>query len=683
VLERTFLHLPGISEKRERKLWTQGVTSLLQLREASRPQLDLFSETPTDDLLERTLLALDENDLAFFSTMLPRREHYRIALTYPSEILYLDIETTGLSRYYDTITLVGWSDHRGYSYWVRGESPQALLSAISNANILVTFNGTLFDLPFIRKEFPEWLPPLVHIDLRFLAQRVGLRGGQKKIETILGLTRGKGARSLKSSDAPVLWQRFVWGDIVSGNLLLSYNLADVQGLAYLLAHCSRALLDSSQVLTPSALEALAMIDLGSTTSARRPLRVTRSLQRRAKPKRQIALKHLWEEAGLGTRVVGIDLTGSEKRPSGWCLLGAKKAETSRVASDDELMRVTLTAKPDLVSIDSPLTLPRGRRTPWDTDSHRKSFGITRHCERELFRRGVRVYPCLLPSMQALTARGIRLATELRRLGVPVIESFPGAAQDILGLPRKRASEELLALGLKHLGIRGAFWHTRISHDELDAITSALVGLFFLARRYEAMGNPAEDYLIVPSLELPKSWPRVLGLSGPIGAGKTTAANFLATNGLQYLRYSQTLSRLLTARDNTTPSRERLQDYGLRIHTYPGQRWLNSQLLSELRPGWDVVIDGLRWPEDHSFLFERFPHSYVHLHIDAPEEVRRLRCAVPSVSAWRHMEEHGAEAGVRCLRPLAHVRIDNSGTVADLYGHLTQALLGRPRPTCAT
>ena len=38
---------------------------------------------------------------------------------------------------------------------------------------------------------------------------------------------------------------------------------------------------------------------------------------------------------------------------------------------------------------------------------------------------------------------------------------------------------------------------KISHDELDATTSALVGLFYLADDYVALGNAKEDYLIIP------------------------------------------------------------------------------------------------------------------------------------------------------------------------------------------
>src|SRR5437899_8928660 len=97
----------------------------------------------------------------------------------------------------------------------------------------------------------------------------------------------------------------------------------------------------------------------------------------------------------------------------------------------------------------------------------------------------------------LTRRCIRLASALREAGCEVIESYPGAAQDVLGIPRKKASLEELKRGLFRAGIAGDFVTADVTHDEVDAITSALVGLFYLADDYIALGTAAEDYLIVP------------------------------------------------------------------------------------------------------------------------------------------------------------------------------------------
>jgi predicted nuclease with RNAse H fold len=90
-----------------------------------------------------------------------------------------------------------------------------------------------------------------------------------------------------------------------------------------------------------------------------------------------------------------------------------------------------------------------------------------------------------------------LAIELQKRGLKVIESYPGAAQDLLGIPRKGSSLDELKRGMGRVGISGPYLTDRVSHDEVDAITSALVGLFYLADDYIALGTPAEGYLIVP------------------------------------------------------------------------------------------------------------------------------------------------------------------------------------------
>jgi len=174
------------------------------------------------------------------------------------------------------------------------------------------------------------------------------------------------------------------------------------------------------------------------------------------------------------RVLGIDLTGSEKRASGVALLDGMNLEfTKRIKLDSELVAEAVNTRVDLVSIDSPLSLPE--------DPNK----IYRDCELTLKRRGIGVYWCLLPPMKNLTMRGIGLASRLRNDGLTVIESYPGAAQDILGIPRKQKGIEVLANALSDFGIVG---NLDVSHDELDAVTSAIVGLYYLRGEYEALGS---------------------------------------------------------------------------------------------------------------------------------------------------------------------------------------------------
>jgi uncharacterized protein YprB with RNaseH-like and TPR domain len=80
-------------------------------------------------------------------------------------VVFLDVETTGLSWYYDDLTLVGWARNGAYKVHVAGDDPTDLLATLADARALVTFNGTLFDLKFLKKTFGEIPLPSVHIDL--------------------------------------------------------------------------------------------------------------------------------------------------------------------------------------------------------------------------------------------------------------------------------------------------------------------------------------------------------------------------------------------------------------------------------------------------------------------------------------------------------------------------------------
>ncbi|MNY19853.1 hypothetical protein D3C86_1533080 [compost metagenome] len=196
--------------------------------------------------------------------------------------------------------------------------------------------------------------------------------------------------------------------------------------------------------------------------------------------------------------VGIDLTGSEKKASGWCALQGNSASTSKLFTNKELINQTILANPAVISIDSPLSLPFGRLSVFDNDPGRAAFGITRACERIMSKRGIRSYPPLIKSMQQLTLRGIELAQIFRSFGYQVIESFPGAAQDVLGMPRKQTDLPQLISSLQQFGLKGDFINGLLSHDEIDAITAALVGHFFTDNKYEAIGTTEEGYLIIPN-----------------------------------------------------------------------------------------------------------------------------------------------------------------------------------------
>jgi len=424
------------------------------------------------------------------------------ALADPAQVLFLDVETTGLSWFYDELTIVGWAIGDEYRLHIAGTDPEPLLDVLRKARTLITFNGTLFDLRFLRKTFGDIQIPPVHIDLRYLARRAGLVGGQKAIERELKLPRRAGFEEMDGAEAVLLWHRYLRGDRRALSRLIDYNRHDVLGMCGILDEVMDRLDDHDDLLFQRQ-------KFGAKSYRYEKLRIKKATLHPSRREAAPSFKTLFRGTpAQHATIVGIDLTGSEARPSGWCVLRGCEAETAMVNTDDELFNRALAARPALVSVDSPLSLPFGRTRVEDDDPGRQEFGIMRRCERELKRRGINVYPCLLPSMQRLTGRGIRLAQRFRAAGVPVIESYPGAAQDIMRIPRKGLGIEFLRRGLSDFGIRGAFGEGGASHDELDAITSAIVGCFFLSQRYEALRGPLEDALIIPG-------PRPSGESGMV------------------------------------------------------------------------------------------------------------------------------------------------------------------------
>lgn len=693
MLVHTFIHLPGIGGAKEQALWNAGIHTWDDLEDVLSAQHPLFPENKENRILDTLKLsreALARRDYDFFAERLPKREHYRIALADPSAVVFLDIETTGLSLYYDKLTILGVGNRTGYQFYSHGERLSHVFEIVQNASCLVTFNGTLFDLKFIRKEFSDIRLPRAHVDLRFFARSVGLGGPQKTVEAELGLSRSDDIKEILGSRAPTLWYKYRLGDIDAGKRLIEYNYADIEGMKFIFDAALTRYMEKMPAVS-------CFFDLPSFYKPSKSLRWAsrRSTEKtgrlylppyRGKVGPQFTYQDLVTDAwSRQLKVVGIDLTGSEKRASGWCLLTGSVAETKLLNSDRELIDQTMSVCPDLVSIDSPLSLPKGRITVNDNDPGRAKFGITRECERLLKKRGISVYPCLIRSMQGLTSRGIRLAAELRSRGIPVIESYPGAAQDIMGIPRKRASLEYLKRGLGKFGVVGRFLDEKVSHDEVDAVTSAIVGLFFWSGKFERLGNPDEEYLIVPDLHVPPDpWRQrvVMGISGPIASGKTTGARCLERQGFAYGRFSLILAKLLKDQGKK-PTRSSLQRLGGRVHHDPGQRWLCQKLIESLPGDSDLVIDGLRFPDDHAFLVESFGPAFNHMHVTASEEIRIARYVADGGGAaeFKKASRHQVERQVPRLASLAERVLENDGTKRSYESKVRRAALRAREALC--
>lgn len=148
---------------------------------------------------------------------------------------YLDIETTGLSRWDNAITVVGiYLCNESVTSFVqlvgRDITADGILEALEGVDVLYTYNGRRFDLPFICARFGIDLEEIfIHRDLMHDCWRCGLYGGFKAVERQLGIDRR--LKGVDGREAVRLWWRYVdYFDLDALDRLLEYNKEDVINL---------------------------------------------------------------------------------------------------------------------------------------------------------------------------------------------------------------------------------------------------------------------------------------------------------------------------------------------------------------------------------------------------------------------------------------------------------------------
>jgi uncharacterized protein len=239
LLEHTFVHIPGIGLKSEQGIWSRG---LLTWEDFLRADRGVFAEE-RDRFIRGELEAslAHREDLDFFWQRLPPNERWRVFGAFRHRAVYLDIETSGGFQGCDEITLIGIYDGREVRTFINGSNLDEFEVALAPDTLLITYNGTGFDLPFIRRWFRHLALPPAHIDLRYLLHRLGYRGGLKAIEKQLGISRDPDLDGLDGYDAVLLWKAFQWGDEPSLQRLIRYNTLDIVNLEPLMEFCFREL----------------------------------------------------------------------------------------------------------------------------------------------------------------------------------------------------------------------------------------------------------------------------------------------------------------------------------------------------------------------------------------------------------------------------------------------------------
>ncbi len=168
---------------------------------------------------------------------------------------------------------------------------------------------------------------------------------------------------------------------------------------------------------------------------------------------------------------------------------------------------------------------------------------------------------------------------------------------------------------------------------------------------------------------------VIGVTGRIGAGKTSVARYLnSRHGFQYLRYSQVISEWMAS---DPESKDQLQELGWKVMAGGLQGELNRRLISQIKPVVHVAVDGLRHPLDFESLSNSFSSSFHLLYIECPQAARwghlMGRSKYASLEALQTADSHLVEQQIESLRKSAAFVIPNEGALQALYAVVDKTL----------
>ena len=168
MLGRTFIHLPGVGSVTEREIWKSGISDWSEFLASDFLPNRIERRRPgLQSLVHESQERLEEGHARYFHDSLPGGERWRLYSDFRDNAAFLDIETTGLSPQFGYITMVGILDSQGYKAFVYDENLEDLREALEQYDLVVTFNGAAFDLPYVEHHFGRIFKDMAHIDLRF------------------------------------------------------------------------------------------------------------------------------------------------------------------------------------------------------------------------------------------------------------------------------------------------------------------------------------------------------------------------------------------------------------------------------------------------------------------------------------------------------------------------------------
>lgn len=243
VITEALQHCRGVGPVRLAQLQDSGVQSW---HDAVRcpEQVPAAMRAAVLEESERSLQALEADDIRYFVDHFAPRDRWRILSGYIDRCAFFDIETTGL-EYDDTITTIAcWHDGQLHTF-VEHENLDDFLDLLDEISLLVSFNGSTFDVPRVLDGFHIPSLPCPHLDLRWPCYYKGLAGGLKLVTSSLGIDRPVDLQDADGDLAVRLWSQWsLQKNTDAREQLIRYCAADVLLLRPLAEHIAGRPMDS-------------------------------------------------------------------------------------------------------------------------------------------------------------------------------------------------------------------------------------------------------------------------------------------------------------------------------------------------------------------------------------------------------------------------------------------------------
>ena len=254
MIQHSFIHMQGVGKATEEALWKRGITHWTHYEEAHAKGDKLPRAGTILQNIHASRHHYQRGDLLHFQTRLTAGEAWRLFPGFQESTCYLDIETTGDGPNCD-ITTIALYDGKEVRTYVNGENLADFKEDITAYTTVVTYNGKSFDIPVIRRVLGIPME-MAHIDLRYVLGSLGIKGGLKRCEEILGIGRG-GLTGVDGYAAVIMWEQYKkTKDRRYLETLLAYNVADTINMEPLLVQAchirKKALPEGVAFLLPEA-----------------------------------------------------------------------------------------------------------------------------------------------------------------------------------------------------------------------------------------------------------------------------------------------------------------------------------------------------------------------------------------------------------------------------------------------